>query len=84
MDGIAEDDDFYDDCAGSSFQAWSVILTLEDIVGIELEFSAFLLGSHTAGRCRSSARPLARGCLDSDRSQPGRECGTAAECPSAV
>ena len=43
MDGIAEDDDFYDDCAGSSFQAWSVILALGDIVGTELEFSAFLL-----------------------------------------
>ena len=42
-DGIAEDDDFYDDCAGSSFQAWSVIVTLADTLGIELEYSAFLL-----------------------------------------
>ena len=40
---ISENDDFYDDCAGSSIQAWSVIVTLETVFDVELKFAAFLL-----------------------------------------
>lgn len=42
LDGISEDDDFFDDCGGSSLQAWMVAVAIEDELDVDLEFPDML------------------------------------------
>ncbi len=39
---VAEDDDFFDACGGTSVQAWWAISDIEDLLGVDMEFKAFL------------------------------------------
>ena len=39
---VSEDDDFFDDCGGSSLQAWWVIVEIAEVLGVAVEFAEFL------------------------------------------
>ena len=43
FDGISENDDFFDDCGGTSLLAWGAIVGIEDGLNTDLEFADFLI-----------------------------------------
>ncbi len=47
LDGVAEDDHFFDACGGTSVQAWWAIAGITDLLGVDMEFKE-LLGAPTA------------------------------------
>lgn len=55
FDDISEEDDFFDDCGGTSLQAWGAIVFLEDKLDIDLEFDEFIV----ARTARATAELLA-------------------------
>ena len=43
IDGVSENDDFFNDCGGTSLQAWGVIVGIEDRLNVDLEFGEFIV-----------------------------------------
>lgn len=41
-DDVSEDDDFFDDCGGSSLQAWWAIVEIADVLDVAVEFAEFV------------------------------------------
>ena len=49
LEGIAENDDFFDDCGGTSLQAWGVIVGIEDGLNVDVDFREFLVARTARG-----------------------------------